>query len=51
MWYDYASKTSPSMQLRATSILLKNLLEKETNKKLLLEKGYGTEIIVTLLKK
>jgi 2-polyprenyl-3-methyl-5-hydroxy-6-metoxy-1,4-benzoquinol methylase len=51
MWYDYASKTSPSMQLRATSILLKNLLESETNKKLLLEKGYGTEIIVTLLKK
>lgn len=46
MWYDYAIKTSPSMQLRATSILLKNLLESETNKKLLLENGFGAEIIV-----
>jgi len=51
MWYDYASKTAPSFQQRATSKILQELLKKEENKQLLLDKGIGTEIIFTLVKR
>lgn len=50
MWYDYVGKTAPSFQLRATSEVLRELLSIPQNKKLLLEKGMGTEVIFTLIK-
>lgn len=50
MWFDYASQTAPSFQLRATSTVLKELLSKPENKQLLLDKGIGTEVIFTLVK-
>ena len=50
MWCDYMSRTAPSFQLRATADVLKLLLTKEENKKLLLNNNIGTEIIVVLQK-
>lgn len=51
MWFDYANKTAPSFQLRATAKMLKELLARPENKQLLLDKDMGTEVIVTLIKK
>ncbi len=50
MWFDYANKTAPSFQLRATAEVLKELLSKPENRQLLLDKGMGTEVIFTLIK-
>jgi len=50
MWCDYAGKTAPSLQLRATANVLKILLSKMDNKKLLLDNNVGTEIIMVLQK-
>lgn len=51
MWCDYASRTAPSFQQRATADVLKILLSKDENKKLLLDHNIGTEIIIALQKK
>ena len=48
MWCDYASKTAPSFQLKSTALVLKSLLKDQTNRKMLLEQGIGTEIIIGL---
>jgi len=50
MWCSYASRTAPSFQLRATADILKLLLSRDENKKLLLSNNIGTEIIVVLQK-
>lgn len=50
MWCDYSMKTAPSFSLRATAKVLKVLLEKDENKKLLLENNMGTEVIFVLQK-
>lgn len=50
MWCDYASKTAPSFQLRATAKVLKLLLGKEENRKMLLEEGIGTELVCVVRK-
>ncbi len=54
MWFDYTSKTSPSFQLNGLSLVLKEIFKTDLAgdiKKRLLEKGYGTEVIVTLMKR
>ena len=53
-WYAYGASTCPSMALRSTSILLKNIFELDTDNSLknkLLGNGLGTEIVMTLRKK
>jgi 2-polyprenyl-3-methyl-5-hydroxy-6-metoxy-1,4-benzoquinol methylase len=53
-WYGYAEKTSPSMALRGTYSLLKEVFKNDSGGKLknsLTKAGMGTEIIMTLRKK
>ncbi len=51
MWYDYVQNTAPSFQQKSTGKILKLLLSKDENKKLLLDNGMGTEIIFVLVKR
>ncbi len=54
MWFDYASKSCPSLQLRSTSRILKEIFALDKSKSLrnaLLNRGFGTEVIITLQKK
>lgn len=52
-WYDYGSKTCPSMALRNTSVVLKSIFEQDTDRRIrkaLAAAGMGTEIVMTLRK-
>jgi 2-polyprenyl-3-methyl-5-hydroxy-6-metoxy-1,4-benzoquinol methylase len=54
MWFDYASKACPSLESRETSMVLKEIFALDKSKSLrnaLLDKGFGTEVIITLQKK
>lgn len=53
-WYDYGTKTCPSMAMRSTSELLRTIFEMDEGNKMrnaLAGRGLGTEIIMTLRKK
>jgi len=53
-WYDYGSKTCPSISIRATAQLMRAVFEQDENKKIrnqLTATGMGTEIVMTLRKK
>lgn len=45
MWCKYSSLTAPTFQLRAVAKILGQLFSKENNRKLLLDLGWGTEVI------
>ena len=52
-WFDYGSKTCPGFQLRGLSAVLKALFESKDGEKYvreLLDRGMGTEVVVTLAK-
>lgn len=54
MWYAYGAKTAPTMQLRATSEVLRAIFADDADGKLrrgLLKQGIGTEIIIALRKR
>ncbi len=53
-WYRYAGETAPSMAMRGTAQVLEAILRYDEDgclRKKLCEKGFGTEVIVTLRKK
>ena len=53
-WYDYGSKTCPSIALRGTAELLRAVFAQDKDKKIrnrLTASGMGTEIVMTLRKK